>query len=188
MIPANIFIEINPEDVPPGPSGKSAYQTWLDNGHTGTEVDFLEWLRNGQSCGGAAIKHSSVPGVISTDQISYAASGLSCTVSVVSGQKILIDVRGVVSRTPDGIVHFTIRRNGVDLHSSPQTGLSVIRADNADAARTLSFIHQDTATVTGNVTYELFWKCHNQANAYLGKRSVDSAWIIPTTMTVTVHD
>lgn len=25
--------------------GKSAYQSWLDAGHTGTESDFLEWLK-----------------------------------------------------------------------------------------------------------------------------------------------
>ena len=25
--------------------GKSAYQSWLDAGHTGTENDFLEWLK-----------------------------------------------------------------------------------------------------------------------------------------------
>jgi len=28
-----------------GEEGKSAYQIWLDNGHSGTEEDFLEWLR-----------------------------------------------------------------------------------------------------------------------------------------------
>ena len=28
-----------------GVDGKSAYQIWLDNGHTGTEADFLEWLK-----------------------------------------------------------------------------------------------------------------------------------------------
>lgn len=25
--------------------GKSAYQSWLDQGHTGTEVDFLAWCK-----------------------------------------------------------------------------------------------------------------------------------------------
>ena len=28
-----------------GIDGKSAYQIWLDNGHTGTEADFLTWLK-----------------------------------------------------------------------------------------------------------------------------------------------
>ena len=28
-----------------GETGKSAYQIWLDNGHTGTQADFLEWLK-----------------------------------------------------------------------------------------------------------------------------------------------
>ena len=28
-----------------GIDGKSAYQIWLDNGHTGTETDFLTWLK-----------------------------------------------------------------------------------------------------------------------------------------------
>lgn len=34
--------------VPTGPQGlqgKSAYQSWLDTGHSGTEADFLEWLK-----------------------------------------------------------------------------------------------------------------------------------------------
>ena len=29
-----------------GEQGKSAYQSWLDAGNTGTEDDFLNWLRN----------------------------------------------------------------------------------------------------------------------------------------------
>ena len=28
-----------------GADGKSAYQIWLDNGHTGSEADFLDWLK-----------------------------------------------------------------------------------------------------------------------------------------------
>ena len=30
-----------------GEPGKSAYQSWLDQGHTGTEADFVAWLRSG---------------------------------------------------------------------------------------------------------------------------------------------
>ena len=29
----------------PGEDGKSAYEIWLEQGHTGTEDDFLEWLK-----------------------------------------------------------------------------------------------------------------------------------------------
>ena len=32
-----------------GADGKSAYQIWLDNGHTGTETDFLNWLKGGET-------------------------------------------------------------------------------------------------------------------------------------------
>ena len=28
-----------------GIDGKSAYQIWIDAGHTGTEDDFLDWLK-----------------------------------------------------------------------------------------------------------------------------------------------
>jgi len=31
-----------------GETGKSAYQIWLDNGHIGTETDFLKWLKGGK--------------------------------------------------------------------------------------------------------------------------------------------
>lgn len=29
-----------------GARGRSAYQVWLDNGHEGTETDFLNWLKS----------------------------------------------------------------------------------------------------------------------------------------------
>jgi len=31
-----------------GVAGKSAYEIWLDNGHTGSETDFLAWLKGEQ--------------------------------------------------------------------------------------------------------------------------------------------
>lgn len=31
-----------------GVDGKSAYEIWLDNGHSGTQSDFLEWLKGGK--------------------------------------------------------------------------------------------------------------------------------------------
>ena len=36
-----------------GTNGKSAYQIWLDNGHTGSENDFFEWLKGGNGNNGA---------------------------------------------------------------------------------------------------------------------------------------
>ena len=33
------------QDGDKGEDGKSAYQIWLDNGHEGTEEDFLNWLK-----------------------------------------------------------------------------------------------------------------------------------------------
>ena len=35
-----------------GIDGKSAYQIWLDNGHTGTETDFLTWLKGKDGANG----------------------------------------------------------------------------------------------------------------------------------------
>lgn len=35
-----------------GEDGKSAYQIWIDNGHTGTQADFLEWLKGEQGAPG----------------------------------------------------------------------------------------------------------------------------------------
>lgn len=32
---------------PQGSAGKSAYQSWLDEGYTGTEEDFVNWIRSG---------------------------------------------------------------------------------------------------------------------------------------------
>ena len=36
-----------------GLTGKSAYQIWLDNGNTGTETDFLNWLKGKDGANGA---------------------------------------------------------------------------------------------------------------------------------------
>lgn len=33
-----------------GDNGKSAYEIWLEQGHTGSEEDFLEWLKGGCDC------------------------------------------------------------------------------------------------------------------------------------------
>lgn len=40
-------VTLTPEQVAAlkGDPGKSAYQVWLDNGHSGSEEDFLQWLR-----------------------------------------------------------------------------------------------------------------------------------------------
>lgn len=35
-----------------GADGKSAYQIWLDNGHTGSEADFLNWLKGSDGTNG----------------------------------------------------------------------------------------------------------------------------------------
>ena len=34
-------------------NGKSAYDIWLDNGHIGTEADFLNWLKGDDGANGA---------------------------------------------------------------------------------------------------------------------------------------
>ena len=40
------FGELTPEQIEQiqGPQGKSTYEIWLEEGHTGTEADFLNWL------------------------------------------------------------------------------------------------------------------------------------------------
>lgn len=42
-------VVLTPEQIEAltGPQGKSAYQSWLDTGHTGSEADFVAWLRSG---------------------------------------------------------------------------------------------------------------------------------------------
>lgn len=43
--------EVGPQGIQgeKGESGKSAYEIWLNNGHTGTETDFLNWLKDGDA-------------------------------------------------------------------------------------------------------------------------------------------
>lgn len=46
-IDANIVESANINaELQSGKPGRSAYQAWLDNGHIGTELDFLYWLRH----------------------------------------------------------------------------------------------------------------------------------------------
>ena len=42
-----------PDDIASGEDGKSAYQIWLDEGHTGTEADFLASLKGQKGDTGA---------------------------------------------------------------------------------------------------------------------------------------
>ena len=48
---ANVYLDQNDNlifDIPSGPkgdTGKSAYQVWLDSGHTGTQTDFINFLK-----------------------------------------------------------------------------------------------------------------------------------------------
>lgn len=43
------YVTLTPEQIAvlKGDTGKSAYQSWLDQGYTGTESDFVIWLRSG---------------------------------------------------------------------------------------------------------------------------------------------
>lgn len=187
-IPATIFVEINPEDIPPGPQGASAYQSWLAVGHQGTEADFLAWLQQTStpSIVPAAVSVASIPPGTNTASTEYVSTGLKKTVEAFAGQRVLIDVRGVVSHTAQNIVHFTVRRNGVDLAGGSLTGLAVVRVDVTDCVRSLSLLHEDTVPQAGPVTYELFWRCHNLGAAWLGRRAADAAMMVPTVLALTV--
>lgn len=148
MIPANLYIEINSADLPAGPMGKNPYELWLDAGNTGTLQDFLEWYRNGQSISGnAKIKHASIQPGANTASITYVSTGLSCQIDVEQNEKILIDVRGMVNHTAQNIVHFTLKRNGVDITPMNNTGLSCARIDIADGVRALNFMHRDAPPI-----------------------------------------
>ena len=41
----SLFYEIIIGNIVKGDKGDSAYQVWLDNGHTGTEQDFFDWIQ-----------------------------------------------------------------------------------------------------------------------------------------------
>lgn len=50
-------------EVLKGEEGKSAYEVWLENGHTGTETDFLNWLQSGIITLDTSLDASSTNGV-----------------------------------------------------------------------------------------------------------------------------
>lgn len=189
-IPAGLLIEIDPALIPPGPRGASVYETWLAAGNTGSEADFLEWMRANVAASPSVVKavsHSSIaPGVNTAVSSTYVATGLKCSVGAQAGDKVLIDVRGMVNHTSQNIVHFTLRRNGWDLTPEGCTGLACARIDIADGVRAINFQHQDTVPESGVVEYELFWRCHNAGTAYLGRRPIDAAMMVPATMTLQV--
>lgn len=82
-IPGTLYIEIDPDDIPPGPTGKSNYELWLEDGHTGTLADFLQWLRDGTPApsGGSALPNLVINGNFAVNQ--RAKSG---TVTLAAGQ------------------------------------------------------------------------------------------------------
>lgn len=47
--PSQVLVPSGKQGLPgaAGPEGESAYQIWLGQGHTGSESDFLDWLRAG---------------------------------------------------------------------------------------------------------------------------------------------
>ena len=188
MIPANVYLEIDPTLVPPGPAGKSAYQCWSENGHTGTESQFLDWLRDGTPAAGATVcKQATIAPGATTGSLTYVTTGLACNIDVPAGKKVRVEVTGAVNHSGQNFVHFTVKRGTTELHSSPLTGLACSRIDIADGVRALHIDHLD-APSPGTVTYELFWRCHNAATAYLGRRPADTAFMIPTTLTLTLVD
>lgn len=189
MIPAAIFVEIPEESLPAGPQGLSAYQIWLNNGHQGTETDFLSWLRNGQIASGCVrkiVSSSLAPGA-NTASASYITTGLSCQIDVQAGEKVLVDVRGMCNHTGQQIVHFTLKRGAVELTPANHTGLACARIDIADGCRALGFQHHDTPPEPGTYTYELFWRNTNAGSAYLGRRPSDTIMMVPTTMTLKAY-
>lgn len=185
---ANLVVEINSEDIPPGPAGKNYYELWLEAGNTGTLSEFLEWSRSGlQSTSGIVkkIEFCSMPPGANTASLTYVSTGLTCSISANAGEQVLIDVSGMVNHTAQNIIHFTLKRNGVDLTPAGYTGLACVRIDMADGVRALSMKYKDSPPA-GPTTYELFWRCHNAGTAYLGRRPVDLAMMVPTTMSLTV--
>lgn len=190
-IPANVFIRIDEADLPPGPTGASAYDAWLSEGHTGTVADFLDWLRDGAPsivAGGVVMGHASLaPGASTGSFSAYVATGLSCAIEVPAGKRVRIECHASVNHTQQNFVHFTLKRNGVDLTPASHTGLAAVRIDIADGVRDMKIDHFDTPG-EGTATYELWWRCHNAGTAYLGRRPIDTAFMVPTTMTLTLVD
>ena len=94
-----------------GADGKSAYQVWLDNGNTGSESDFLEWLRASGVKGKSAYEtfKEYYPDYKGTEQewISAVASGDKCALFGHSFDD------GVVTKEPtkgeDGVKTYTCK-------------------------------------------------------------------------------
>lgn len=189
-VPVEMRLLVDPNDLPPGPAGKSAYEVWLQNGHVGSEEDFLTWLRDGPVSDSFVrdIRFAILaPGVFTDVTTGWAPTGLECTVNVQAGERVMVDVAGGVSHTAQNMVHFTLMRNEVNLAAPGLSGLACVRIDAADTLRTLSLKHGDAPPTPGPVTYALHWRNHNISRAYLGRRFGDEAWMIPTTMSLTVY-
>lgn len=55
-----------------GTPGDSAYQIWLNNGHTGTEIEFLNWLKSSDVAIIPNVPETATEGTLTADQISTA--------------------------------------------------------------------------------------------------------------------
>ena len=94
-----------------GADGKSAYQVWLDNGNTGSESDFLEWLR------ASGVKGKSAYETFKEYYPDYKGTEQEWITAIVSGDKCALFGHtfddGVITKEPtkgeDGVKTYTCK-------------------------------------------------------------------------------
>ncbi len=121
-----------------GVDGKSAYQIWLDNGHSGTEKEFLEWLKGEKGDTGSqgdkgekgdaavsvkSITKTSTEGLVDTYTITYSDNTKS-TFTVTNGASGTNGIDGTNGINGNDGTKVTIGENGNWYLDGEDSGIS----------------------------------------------------------------
>lgn len=123
----------------------------------------------------------------STTSTSYVTSGLSASITPSSiASNVRVQVTSAAGNTGTGpqSVEITIYRGATPLTLSSTTGFAVARTEANDDLVSLNVDYIDSPSTTSSVTYTIYFKV-DASTGYLGRRGVDTAFLIPTVITLT---
>lgn len=118
-----------------------------------------------------------------TTSTSYVASGIKAIITPVAG-RVRCTFNGYFGASASGaIIDVTLHRDATDLTPAGVNGLGAARVNSDGWLEFLAIDFIDGPPLGGTVTYEMYWRV-STGTAYLGRRGVDTAFDLPTTLTL----
>jgi hypothetical protein len=171
QVPGTVYIDIDPADLPAGPTG--------EQGPAGQDgVDGSGIVRQ-------VVNQVFAPGTTTTST-SFTGSGHSVSLTPLTPSRVVVRVSGMVGHTDAGsLVHFSLKKNGT-LITLPSgiSGLTAVKVIDSAYAHQFGFEFEESPNTDQQVTYELAWRVH-AGTAYLGKRPSDTTINVQTRISAT---